>query len=231
MTKQNTHTIQGNSSFQNRLTAYSTLAVAGACAVAAAPKADAAVVYSGSLNYSVPATVSGVYVDLANFHLYPTLTAATAVEGATAPILNIWGTSNTYTYLYPSASTINRFVAADGTNPSELAAGVTIGAASTYSASRAPGALTLAPGAWTPGSTGYLGIRFLNGATTEYAWVQISAQAPPTAANPTKLLGIAFENTGASIIAGAVPEPGTVGCLAAGVLGVGSLAWRRRKAA
>jgi hypothetical protein len=220
-----------SSVLHGRLTAYSTLAVAGACAVAAAPNsAQADIAYSGALNLSVAVSVSGVYINLANFTTYASLTAAQAAD-ATAPILNLWGTSNTYSYFYPTTSTVNRFVST-GANPLELAAGVAVNGTSTYGTTRAPGALTT--GLWTAGTTGYLGFRMLNGTTTEYGWVQIQAQAPPTAAAPIKVFGIAYENTGGSILTGqtsAVPEPGTVAFLAAGAVGTGMMVWRRRKAA
>ena len=231
MKQEDTKNSQPGAALQRRLSGYSILFAAGACAVASAPNAEASVVSSGPLNISVPVSVSGIYIDLADFTTYTSLSAAQTAEGTAAPILNIWGTSNTFSYLYPSASTVNRFVGT-GTSPSELAAGATIDSTSTYTTSRASGALT--PNPWTAGTTGYLGFRFTNGATTEYGWAQITAQAPPTAANPTKILGLAYENTGAGILAGqtsAVPEPGTVGALAFGAVGAGVMAWRRRKAA
>ena len=226
-----TRTTTSSSALHGRLTAYSTLAVAGAVAVAAAPNTtQAEIAYSGPLNLSVTVSVSGVYINLATFATYATLSAAQAAD-ATAPILNLWGTSNTYSYLYPSTSTVDRFVST-GANPLELAAGVPVNGSSTFGTTRAPGALTA--NLWTAGTTGYLGFRMLNGATTEYGWVQIQAQAPPTTANPIKVFGLAYENTGGSILTGqtsAVPEPGTVAFLAAGALGAGTMAWRRRKAA
>ncbi len=228
-TKEQTKGTQGSTLFQNRLTAYSTLAVAGASAVAVTPKAKADIVYSGPLNLSVPVSTAGIYINLSTFATYTSLTTAQAAD-ATAPIVNIWGTTNTYSYLYPTTSTVNRFVST-GANPLELPAASIVDANATYGTTRAPGALTT--NLWTAGTTGYLGIRFLNGATTDYGWLQLSAQAPPTTANPTKILGIAYDNTGAGIATGqtAVPEPGTVGFLAAGAMGAAGMAWRRRKMA
>lgn len=218
-----------SSTLQNRLTAYSTLAVAGACAAAATPdNAQAAVVYSGPLNLSVTVSTLGSYFNLANFTFGANYAAVNGGD-TTAPAINLWGTGSTFTYLYPSASTINRFVST-GTAQTDLSAGDMIASTSTYGTSRAPSALGTA-GGWTANTTGYLGIRFLSGTTTDYGWLQIFYPGTPTAANPIKILGSAYDNSGASITAGQVPEPGTVAFLAAGALGAGTMAWRRRKAA
>ena len=135
--------------------------------------------------------------------------------------------------MYPSGSTVNRFVSDASNDPLELGGNVTIGPSSVFGTSTTPNALTVATGSqWTGGTTGYLGYKFLNGTTTEYGWMLLSVPTGgPTTANPIKLLGIAYENTGAALTTFAVPEPGTVGCLVAGVVGAGALAWRRRKVA
>ncbi len=223
-----------NLSLQNRLTTYSTLAVAGACALAVVPQAEAAIVYSGQLNQAIPPTSTGAFINLSSF-TYST-TAAGAQGGDTAaPLLNLWGTTAARAWLYPTSSTVNRFVStATGNFPLELALNAPIDAAATYGTSATPSALTVATGTqWAPSSTGYLGFKFLNGATTEYGWALISVPAAgPTAADPIRLLGVAYENTGAGITAGAgaVPEPTSVAALAVGAVGAAA-AWRRRKAA
>ena len=220
---------------QRRLTAYSALAAAGACTVAAAPKAEAAIVYSGALNDTVAATTTGSYFNLTSFAFG---TSYTAVNGGstTAPALNLWGTSTTYAYLYPSATTVNRFVANASGATLELSAGTVIGASSTYGTSRSgPTGGIIANGGWAANTTGYFGIKFLNPTTglTDYGWVYASVSGTPSTTQ-TVILGAAYDNTGASIAAGqtsAVPEPGTVGALAFGAVGTGALAWRRRKQA
>lgn len=238
MIKGNTNTIQGNPSFQNRLTAYSTLAVAGACAVAAAPSsAQADIIYSGPLNLSVTVSSLGSYFNLTSFAFGASYTAVSG-GSTTAPVLNLWGSSGSspFSYLYPSATTVNRFEATTATSNviKELALGDQIGITSPYTTSRtgATGG-PVTNGGWTGETTGYFGIKFLNGTTTEYGWVQAFLPATISAADPIKILGAAYDNTGAAITAGAgaVPEPGTVGCLAAGVIGAASLAWRRRQVA
>ena len=77
---------------QRRLTAYSALAAAGACAVAAAPQAKANIVYSGSVNIAVPATASGDYINTVTFAVGTTYASVNGGD-ATAPVINFWGTS------------------------------------------------------------------------------------------------------------------------------------------
>ncbi len=218
-------------SFQHRLSAYSALAAAGACAVAVPPNsAEASVIYSGPLNLSVSVSVVGSYFDLATFAFGASYGAVNGGD-ATAPVLNLWGTGSSFSYLYPGTSTTNRFVGATST-VQNLTLGMNVGPTATFGTTRAPSALG-ATGNWTAGTTGYLGIQFLNGATTEYGWVQIFFPGTPTAGNPIRIIDAAFENTGAAIFVGQgqVPEPGTISLLVAGVIGAGALTWRRRRAA
>ncbi|MDQ6630679.1 MAG: PEP-CTERM sorting domain-containing protein, partial [Verrucomicrobiota bacterium] len=76
----------------------------------------------------------------------------------------------------------------------------------------------------------YMGIKFnTSTATGLFGWIRIDAG--PTAGFPATIVDWAYENSGAGISAGAVPEPTTLalGCLAAGAVGVS--VWRKRKKA
>lgn len=236
MSKRSIQTTHGNSSFQQRLTAYSTVAVAGAaCALATAPKAEAAIVYSGALNDTVTASGIGSYFNLTTFAFGASYTAVNGGNTA-APALNLWGTASSYAYLYPSSTTVNRFEANAAGATLELSGGTAIGPASTYGTTRTgPTGGIITNGGWTANTTGYFGIKFLDPTTglTDYGWVYATMSGTPST-TPSVILGAAYDNTGAGILAGqtgAVPEPGTLGLLAAGALGAGALAWRRRQAA
>lgn len=215
-----------------RLATYAAVAAAGACSTAVTSRAEAAIVYSGALNYSVPVSTAGVYYDLVDFTKYASLSAAQTAEGTSAPLMNLWGTTNTFCYLYPSSSTINRAVSGStAALVGKLPAGITVGPASSYATSRAPGALTT--GDWASGDTAYIGVRFLSGAATLYGWVEIKASAPPSAGSPIILIDSAYEDSGLPIVTGdrggVVPEPGSLGLLAAGAMA--ALGWRRRQLA
>jgi hypothetical protein len=227
-------------SFNRRLGAYSTLAAAGACAATTtvSTSVNANVVYSGPLNQAIPATATGGFINMTTFQFG---TSYGAVNGGntSTPALNLWGTSASRAWMYPTGSTVNRFVSDASNNPLELVAGTLISAASLFGSSATPTALTPG-GAWVGGTIGYLGIRFLSGAQTLYGWAQVSVpNGAPTTANPIRLLGVAYEDSGAGIIAGntgaalpSVPDSGsTLGLLAAGCAATASLAWRRRKVA
>ena len=102
-------------------------------------------------------------------------------------------------------------------------------------------------GDWKAGDTGYLGLEITSGGTTLYGWAHVTLNSLPPAptvppagteavgTNATTgyftLLGYAYDDSGASIAAGAVPEPkSTVALLVAGAAGAAAL-HRRRKGA
>jgi len=97
--------------------------------------------------------------------------------------------------------------------------------------------MTTGPGAF---SNKYLLFSFENsssGNQLEYGWVGMSA-ATVTAGNTSKmsvtLTGWAYDDTGAKITAGAIPEPGSATLAMGGALVLGAAGlrqWRKRKAA
>ena len=114
-----------------------------------------------------------------------------------------------------------------------LAAGTTIGPSSYL------GKGQLSAPNYYVGGTEYLGLSFLNEATgaINYGWVRVSTTAPNADAStrglPAFFIDYAYENTGAPILAGAVPEPSawamiTVG---AGLLAYGAVHRRVARAA
>lgn len=90
------------------------------------------------------------------------------------------------------------------------------------------------------GGTEYLGLSFFNEATgvINYGWVRVATTAPDAAAGtrglPAFFIDYAYENTGAPIQAGAVPEPATTtAMLGLGALTLGTTGlrrWRRQAA-
>ena len=77
----------------------------------------------------------------------------------------------------------------------------------------------------------YIGFRFLNEATSieNYGYIAIQQSAIPAAAGSVRILGWAYDNTGAAITVSAVPEPATYAMFGVGLLAVGALRRRRQK--
>jgi len=73
---------------------------------------------------------------------------------------------------------------------------------------------------------GYIGFKFNTGAGLQYGWAKVNMQGATT--NRYTLVDYAWGDVGDTVLTGAVPEPGSLGLLALG--GVGLLAWRKRRA-
>jgi hypothetical protein len=111
-----------------------------------------------------------------------------------------------------------------GTTYATLAANDLISAGSTYIASTQTAAMPL----WRAGADGYLGVRFINSATSaiNYGWVHLTTTG--ATGFPATIVDYGYENTGASILAGQiapVPEPSTYALL--GMMATGAFAVRR----
>ena len=90
---------------------------------------------------------------------------------------------------------------------------------------RTPG--TIANGAVAPGTLAYVGFRFNAVDGTHYGWIQLSVGA-----GSINFVSAAYQATpNTPIAAGAIPEPGTLGLLALGAVGVVGAAIKRRRAA
>jgi len=201
----------------SRLVAYATLAGA-ALAVPAA--AEATIVYSGIVNFSVPNTFDGLYI---NFVTGATGTSSSAVPGAN---FNPYNGGSVLQFFWNAAQ--NGGLSLDSSTYATLAAGVPITSANTFLNTTS----STETAAWQAGSNLYLGVRLTNSQTSavNFGWVHLNTTG--STGFPVTIVEYAYENSGASINAGQVPEPTTfalLGVMAAGALGV--RAWRKRKAA
>ena len=212
----------------SRLAAYAALA---GVALAAPAVAKADIVYSGPVSINVPSTTSGIYI---NF-----VTGVFATSPASVPgwDMNPWSSSANNFWANNSASPNDGVVGNfTGGSSATLVDNLPLGAVldNSWTYVRANSSETTGATAFNLGSSNnYVGIQFLNETTGQlnYGWVQFQLGATP-GAQPRNILGYAFENTGASIMVGQIPEPTTTALL--GVMAVGALgvrAWRKRKAA
>lgn len=80
---------------------------------------------------------------------------------------------------------------------------------------------------WAAGTRGFLGLRFNNSGTPNFGWADLEYSSD----NSLILYGFAYDDSGAPIEAGAIPEPGAAALLAALAAGSVALLNRRRRAA
>ena len=206
-----------------RLAAYAAAGVALA-APTFAPSAKADIIYSGPLTLNVPSTTAGIYLNVV------TGVSAVAPGGSPGWDLNPWGSGSLFLY-GPSAGNgaLDNF--AGGSSPTladNLPVGTSVGAASTFGSVSVE--TTGATAFNLSSSANYAGFSFLNETTgvTDYGWVRFSISTTFTA-QPRSIVGYAYDNTGAAIAVGAIPEPTTTAALGLGVLALGAVSVRRMR--
>ncbi len=191
--------------------------VAGAAL--SAQTAYAAVVevdFSGNPFSTVPFNLDGFYINI--------VTGATGTSGAATAgwDLNPYYVGSTtatpgFRFFTPSGG---GFVGAGGVATS-LAAGSMIGSTSTFITGVVNGQQATVP------VISNFGFRFINETTglTNYGYVTVQQLANPVASGAVRVLGFAYENTGAAI--SVVPEPSTWLMMLGGVAALGAFARRR----
>ncbi|MBX3378042.1 MAG: PEP-CTERM sorting domain-containing protein [Phycisphaeraceae bacterium] len=204
-------------------------AAAGAAAMGAAQKADAAIVYSGVVNIPIASSTNGLYLNVVT----GVINEPGNTTGATVPgwDINPWSSTalNFFNPAAPAGGVYVQRVGGGGT--ANLPVGEIIGAAP--SGGRLYGASTAATTGNDPfvlnSADNIVGFRFqneANGNATHYGWFRVSLSTT-LSAQPRLLVEYAYEDVaGADIAAGAIPAPGSLALLALGAVGV---AGRRRK--
>jgi hypothetical protein len=81
---------------------------------------------------------------------------------------------------------------------------------------------------WLDPGTGFIGFRFNDGGGLQYGWIRIE-MIDGAPLNNFRLVDYAYGDVGDQLVAGQIPEPGSLGLLAIG--GLGLLAWRKRRKA
>jgi MYXO-CTERM domain-containing protein len=197
---------------------------AAAAAAVVVGSANAAIVYSGVVNFACAIDIDGTYINVETAQL-------TNGPGAGVPGWDV------NPYRSSSGSGMNFFSPTGGGMVSaaagvgsaiNLAADTLIGSTSNFSSSTAAIAFGAAAGQWQYGTNNLVGFRFVSAAgTTHYGWMRFLMGAQPATGNlvTRTVVDFAYEsNAGASIGAGAVPAPGAIA-----LLGLAGLAGRRRR--
>ena len=200
------------------------IVAAAAVAAGVAASANAAIVYSGVVNFSCAIDIDGTYINVETGQL-------TNGPGAGVPGWDV------NPYRSSSGSGMNFFSPTGGGMVSaaagvgsalNLAAGTLIGSTSNFSSSTATIAFGSAAGQWQYASNNIVGFRFVSSAgTTHYGWMRFLMGSQPATGNlvTRTVVDFGYESVaGASIEAGAVPAPGALA-----LLGVAGLAGKRRR--
>lgn len=202
------------------------IVAAAAVAAGVAASANAAIVYSGVVNFSCAIDIDGTYINVETGQL-------TNGPGAGVPGWDV------NPYRASSGSGMNFFSptgggmvsAVSGTGPAiNLSSGTLIGSTSNFSSSTATIVFGSAAGNWQYGTNNLVGFRFVSSAgTTHYGWMRFLMGAQPGSGNlvTRTVVDFAYESVaGASIAAGdnGVPAPGALA-----LLGVAGLAGARRR--
>ena len=211
-----------------RLAAYATVAGA-ALAAPAIPSTDATIVWSGPVNINVPSTTSGVYLNVVTgvFSTTPSGAPGWDLNPWSSSTLEIWGNNSAS----PQDGVLDNFTGGSAASVDNLPMGAIIDGSWNYGRTDST-VETSGPTAFNLNSSNNIfGFRFLNESTGVYdfGWARISLSGT-LSGQPRAIVEYAYENTGAAIAAGAIPEPSTLallGVMAAGAIGV--RAWRKRK--
>ena len=198
--------------------------VAAAVAMGATAAANAAVVYSGIVNFSCAIDLDGTYINVQTNQL--TNGPGSGVPG--------WDVNP---YRATAGSGMNFFSptgggmvsAAAGTGSAiNLSAGTLIGASSNFSSATSTIVFGSGAGQWQYASNNIVGFRFVSSAgTTHYGWMRFLMGSQPATGNlvTRTVVDFGYESVaGASIAAGAVPAPGALA-----LLGVAGLVGTRRR--
>ena len=195
-------------------------AAAGVAMVGGTKAADAAIVWSGPINITIPSTTAGVYLNVA--------TGVNNVNPASVPGWDVNPWSSTGLNMFAPTVGGGHVTTGAATVYDNMTAGTAIGPASTFGNT---GTTTI--NAATPlnlnSSNNLVGFRFFRegdaAGTLHYGWMRIQLGSS-AAAQPRAIVEYAYEDQiGIAINAGQVPAPGALALLGlAGVVGT-----RRRR--
>ena len=215
-------------SISNRLTNHFALAAVATAAVAAT--SNAAVVYSGIINFACNADLDGAYINVETG-----LMSNGPESGVPGWDVNPYSTSGGMNFFNSTGGgQMRREFIGSGT-AGNLAVGTSIGSTGSFNTTTGnvygiTSATGLA-GGWTYSSDNIIGFKFVGAdALTHYGWMRFAmgAGGSTTVGITRTVVDYGYESTAATSIlagAGAVPAPGALA-----LLGLAGLATRRRRA-
>ena len=209
--------VEKKMSMSNRLANHFALAAVATAAVAAT--SNAAIVYSGIINFAINADVDGAYINVETNVL-----SNGPGSGVPGWDVNPYGTSTTAISFFGTTGTgyMRNPGAGTSTGRTNIAAGTAIGGASFFYGSSTATLGTLV-GQWTANSTGIFGFKFLAAdGLTHYGWMRLAIGANTATRS---VVDYGYESTAATAIAAGAPAPGAIA-----LLGLAGLATRRRRA-
>ena len=198
---------------------------AAAAAAVVVGSANAAIVYSGVLNFACAIDIDGTYINVETAQL-------TNGPGSGVPGWDVnpyrSGTGSGMNFFSPTGGGMVSATAGTG-SAINLTAGTLIGSTSNYSSSTAAVVFGSAAGNWQYGAENLVGFRFVGAdGQTRYGWMRFLMGSQPASGNlvTRTVVDFAYESVaGASIGAGEfVPAPGAIA-----LLGLAGLAGRRRR--
>jgi MYXO-CTERM domain-containing protein len=197
---------------------------AAAAAAVVVGSANAAIVYSGVINFACAIDIDGTYINVETAQL-----SNGPGSGVPGWDVNPYRSTTGSGMNFFSPTGGGMVSAAAGTGPAiNLASGALIGSTSNFSSSTATIAFGSAAGQWQYGADNLVGFRFVSSAgTTHYGWMRFLMGSQPASGNlvTRTVVDFAYESVaGASIGAGVVPAPGAIA-----LLGLAGLAGRRRR--
>jgi MYXO-CTERM domain-containing protein len=214
-------------SMSNRLANHFALAAVATAAVAAT--SNAAVVYSGIINFACNADTDGAYINVETGLM--SNGPASGVPGWDVnPYMSLGGMN--FYHTVPAGNAEMRRAGVTTGTAGNLAVGTVVGAAGSFNTSNSgvygTTSATGLLGGWTYSAENIIGFKFLGAdALTHYGWMRFAmgAATGSTTVGPTRtIIDYAYESTaGASITV--TPAPGAIA-----LLGLAGLVTRRRRA-
>ncbi len=198
---------------------------AAAAAAVVVGSANAAVVYSGVINFVCAVDIDGCYINVQTGQL-----SNGPGSGVPGWDVNPYSSAGGMNFFNSTGGGQMRFPGATTGPAGNLALGTTVGSTGSYNTSTTGVVFGSAAGNWQYSAQNYIGFKFVSSAgTTHYGWMRFAMGAAGSSgtAMTRTVVDYAYENvanTSIAVGAGIVPAPGAIA-----LLGLAGLAGRRRR--